>query len=534
MTTMEASAGRHGRQRPEAVRPRPDAAQGGPAVHPGTRQLRRRHQPARHAAPGDPAFAVRPRADQQHRCLCGPSTSEGQGRRDRCRPRREGPGLDADAVQRRAGGAGHRQGAVPGPGGGVRRRRGPLLRPRRAGAHRRRLRARSTPVDRRPQGARPRRRGDPHRPRGQDRQPLLRLGDRRCGGHRGRVRQGRRRRQAGDRLSARASRADGNLRCRSRSRPGDRQADAVVDDAGAARAPHAVRVGGGPARAQDPGHLTGHRRRVRQQGADLPRIRVRDRRLAAAGQAGQVDGGPQREPHQHRLRPRLHHGRRDRGHQGRQDPGDPVQRARRPRRVQRHRGAGEVPGRLLRRVHRQLRHRGRVLPHDRGVHQQGARRRGVRLLVPHHRGGVLRRAPGGLPGVRAEDGSGAAAAAEPVEAGAVPVQVQDRLGVRLGRLRDHHAQGHGHDRLRRAARRAEGEARARRADGHRHVVLHRGGGRRAPQGYGHPRPRHGRRLRAARASDRQSRCAAVGSDAGAGPRDDVRPDRRRGAGHSAR
>ncbi len=73
---------------------------------------------------------------------------------------------------------------------------------------------------------------------------------------------------------------------------------------------------------------------------------------------------------------------------------------------------------------------------------------------------------------------GAAAAAEPVEARAVPVQVQDRLGVRLGRLRDHHAQGDGHDRLRRAARRAEGEARARRADGHRHVVLHRGGRRR--------------------------------------------------------
>ncbi len=261
------------------------------------------------------------------------------------------------------------------------------------------------PGHRRTQGARPRRRGDPHRPRGQDRQPLLRLGDRRCGGHRGRVRQGRRRRQAGDRLPACASRADGNLRCRSRSRPGDRQAHAVVDDAGAARAPHALRVGRGPARAQDPGHLTGHRRRVRQQGADLPRLRVRDRRLAAAGQAGEVDGGPQREPHQHRLRPRLHHGRRDRRHQGRQDPGHPVQCARRPRRVQRHRRAGEIPGRVLRRVHRQLRHRGRVLPHDRGVHQQGAGRRRLRLLVPHHRGGVLRRAAGGLPGVRAEDGS---------------------------------------------------------------------------------------------------------------------------------
>ena len=405
MTTWTRQPEDTGRQRPEAVRPRPDAAQGGSAVHPRPRQLRRRRQPARHAAPGHPAFAVRARPDHQHRRLCGAGTSEGQGRRHRRRPRREGPGVDADAVQRRAGGAGHRQGAVPGPGGGVRRRRGPLLGPRRAGAHRRRLRA-ARPVDRRAQGARPRRRGDPHRPRRQDRQPLLRLGDRRCRGHRGGVRQGRRRRQAGDRLSACASRADGNLRRGRRSRPGDRQAHAVVDDAGAARAPHAVRVGRGPARAQDPGHLARHRRRVRQQGADLPGIRVRDRRLAAAGQAGQVDGGPQREPDQHRVRPRLHHGRRDRRHQGRQDPGDPVQRARRPRRVQRHGRAGEVPGRLLRRVHRQLRHRGRLLPHDRGVHQQGAGRGRLRLLVPHHRGGVLRRTAGGLPGVRAEDGSG--------------------------------------------------------------------------------------------------------------------------------
>ena len=50
---------------------------------------------------------------------------------------------------------------------------------------------------------------------------------------------------------------------------------------GAARAPHALRDGRRPARAQDPGHLAGHRRRLRQQGADLPRLRLRDRRLAA-------------------------------------------------------------------------------------------------------------------------------------------------------------------------------------------------------------------------------------------------------------
>ena len=43
--------------------------------------------------------------------------------------------------------------------------------------------------------------------------------------------------------------------------------------------------------------------------------------------------------------------------------------ARRPRRVQRYGGAGEIPGRVLRGVHRQLRPGGRLLPHDRGVHQ---------------------------------------------------------------------------------------------------------------------------------------------------------------------
>ncbi len=53
---------------------------------------------------------------------------------------------------------------------------------------------------------------------------------------------------------------------------------AVVHQPGAARAPHAVRVGRRAARTQDPGDLPRHRRRIRQQGADLSRLRVRDRR----------------------------------------------------------------------------------------------------------------------------------------------------------------------------------------------------------------------------------------------------------------
>ena len=126
-------------------RPRPDAAQGGPALHPRQGPLRRRPAAARHAAPGDPALADGARPDRQHRHHAPPQahpkvkavvTGADAGR--------AGPGLDADPVQRRAGRAGHRQGPLPGPGGRLRRRRGPLRGPRRAGADRRRVRRRST------------------------------------------------------------------------------------------------------------------------------------------------------------------------------------------------------------------------------------------------------------------------------------------------------------------------------------------------------------------------------------------------------
>ena len=364
----------------------------------GTGPLLRRHPASRHAAHGHTALSggARPHRERGHQRGGGPS--QGQGGRDRRDPGRKGPGLDADAVQRRAGGAGHRQGPLPGPRGRLRRRRGPLLGPRRAGAHRGRVRH-PRAGHRRPQGARSRDAGHPRRPRGEDRQPLLRLGDRRRGRHQRGLRVGRRRRQPGHRLPPGAPGTDGDLRLRGRLRAGRRQADAVDDLAGSARPPHGLRAGVGPARAQDPGDRPRYRRWLRQQGADLPGLRLRHRGLAGPGQAGQVDGGPLGEPDQHRLRPRLHHARRDRGHQGRQDPGHPDQRAGRSRRLQRHGGAGEVPGRLLRRVHRQLRPRGGLLQDDRRLYQQGPRRRGLRLLVPDHRGGLPRRAHRRLPGL---------------------------------------------------------------------------------------------------------------------------------------
>ena len=212
-------------------------------------------------------------------------------------------------------------------------------------------------------------------------------------------------------------------------------------DAGAARAPHAVRDRGRAARAQDPGHRARHRRRLRQQGADLPRLRVLDRRVDRGRQAGQVDGGPDREPDVDRLRPRLRHAREDRRRPRRPDPRAARRRARRPRRVQRHRAADEVPGRVLPHLHRLLRPRGGVLRRHRRVHEQGAGRRRLSLLVPRDRGGVPRRADGRPARGRAGDGSRRAATGELHPARAVPVHDEDGLDVRLRRLRDDDAAG---------------------------------------------------------------------------------------------
>ena len=74
------------------------------------------------------------------------------------------PGLDADPGRRPAGRAGHRQGPVPGPGGGVRGGRGPLRGPGRARADRRGVRA-AARGGRRPPRAGPGRPAGPRRPR---------------------------------------------------------------------------------------------------------------------------------------------------------------------------------------------------------------------------------------------------------------------------------------------------------------------------------------------------------------------------------
>ena len=281
------------------------------------------------------------------------------------------------------------------------------------------------------------------------------MGGRRRRGGRPGLRRGRRRRRAGHDLPALPSGAAGDLRHDRRHEPGDGSARPLQRQPGAERPPDRVLAGRGPAGAHDPDHDQRHRRRVRQQGAGLPRLRVRDRGHDPHRQAGQVGRGPLGEPDVHGLRPRLHHERQDL-REGRQDHRRPGRRDRRPRRLRLDRAAVEVPRRLLPRLRRLLRPRGRPLQRQGRLHEQGPRRGRLPVLVPGHRGDLPRRAAGGR--ARAEDGGrpGRAADGQLHPARAVPVREQDRLDLRLGQLPGDDARGDADRRLRRPAPRAGG------------------------------------------------------------------------------
>ena len=292
------------------------------------------------------------RSPYAHARIVSIDTSQGarapERRRGRHRqgPRDARPGVDADDLLRHAGRARGRQGALPGPGGRVRDRDRRVLGQRRAAADRRRVRAAAGGRER-PQGARPRRAADPRRqgrPARQPREPDV--GGRRRGGHRPRLRRGRHGRHARHHLPALPPGAARDVRDHRRLQPADRPARHLQRQPGAARAPHGLRARRRPRRAHDPDPLQRHRRRLRQQGAGLPGLRVRDRRLDRRRRAGEVDREPLREPDVHRLRPRLRHAARD-VREGRQDHRPAGRRDRRPRRVRQHRPADQVPGRLL-------------------------------------------------------------------------------------------------------------------------------------------------------------------------------------------
>ena len=307
--------------------------------------------------------------------------------------------MDADDLLRHPGGAGGRQGPVSGAGGRVRHRDRRILGERRARADRRRVRAAARDRQR-PQGARPRRAADPRRqgrPARQPREPAL--GGGRRGGDGPRVRGGRHDRGAGHHLSTLPSCPARDVRDDRRLQPGDRPARHLQRQPGAARAPHGVRARCRSRRAHDPDHLLRHRWWVRQQGARLPRLRMRDRRLDRRRRPGEVGREPHREPRVDRVRARLRHARGD-VLERRQDHRPARRRDRRPRRLRLHRAAHEVPGRVLPHRLRVVRPPGVAREGQGRLHEQGAGRRRVPLLVPHHRG----RLPRGAHGRRARDG----------------------------------------------------------------------------------------------------------------------------------
>ena len=441
-----------GRARSDARRHRQRAqAQGGHPLRPGQGQLCRRPQAAGHAVRRLRAQPVRPRADQVDRRL----ESEGAARRA-CGAHRRGPeavepALDADARGRRADGAGRRQGAVPEPGDRLRGGGRPLHRGRCGRADRGRLRGAAG--DQRPEGrARRGRAGAARGPCRQDHgparraqapQPHLHLGGRRSGRDRAGVRRRRGHGQGRDFLSARPPLPARDLRDGRLDGQGEGRAHGLGDVSGAARGAHRRLAAVRHSRSQDPHHRARHRRRLRQQGRRLSGLCLRDRRLDRAGRAGQVGRGPDREPFRDRVRARLPHDRRAGGEQGRQDHGPSRPRPRRPRRVRCLRRSDQVPGRVLLGGDRLLRHPDRTRRSRGRLHQQGARRRRVPLLVPGDRGLLSDRAHGRRAGAQAEDRSGRVAAQELHQAGAVPLPLGVGLGIRFRRLPDGHAKGHG-------------------------------------------------------------------------------------------
>ena len=236
-------------------------------------------------------------------------------------------------------------------------------------------------------------------------------------------------------LPALAPVAAGVLRLDRRLRPGHRQAHRLHDDPGA---PHRARRGRADrraARAPDPDRLPRPRRRLRQQGAGLPRLRDVDPRLDPHRAPGEVDRGPHRQPDLDRLRPRRLPRRRAGAAQGRPDPRRPDAHDVRPRRLLRRRPAEQVQDRPDALGVRLLRHPDGAPHGPRRLHEQGARWRGLPLLVPGHRGDVLPGADGPGRGRRPRHGPGGVPSAELRPRRRLPAPHAVRLPHRLRPVR---------------------------------------------------------------------------------------------------
>ena len=233
-----------------------------------------------------------------------------------------------------------------------------------------------------------------------------------------------------------------------------------------------------------------------------------------------------REPDVDRLRARLRDARADRREPRRAHPRHRRRRARRPRRGQRRRAADALPG--------------RVLPVFTGSYD---------IEAAHCRvtGAYTNKAPGGVAYSCSFRIAEAVYLVERLvdclarELAIDPVELRRRNLIRSDQFPYASKTGWvydsgnyeaaldkalalaGYDELRsRAAR----EARARRADGHRRLVLHRGRRRRPAQAHGHARAGHERRRVDPHVADRHRAGRDQRPDPGTGARDDVRADRR--------
>ena len=222
-----------------------------------------------------------------------------------------------------------------------------------------------------------------------------------------------------------------DLRLRGVVQQGHRLPHRLHDDAGAAHRAHRAGDAVGRGREQDPRGRRRHRRRLRQQGAGVPGLRGGDRRVDRHRRAGEVDRVAHRQHLHHRLRTRLSRRRRTGGRQGRSHQGPALQRAGRPRRIQLARVGDQAAGGPVLDLHRLLRDSERVCARRRGLHQQGAGRRGLPLLTARDRSGLPDRTHDGRAGAEDRRRQGRDPAPQLRAGRAVPVHHVIRLDARL-------------------------------------------------------------------------------------------------------
>ena len=355
-------------------------------------------------------------------------------------------------------------------------------------------------------------------------------------GHRAALRRGRRRGQAGHLHPAHPRRLDRDLRLRRRLRPAHGQAHRLHDDAGAARDPHRLRARGRPRRpvgGEDPDHLARHRRRLRRQGAGLSRAtssRSPPRSSSASRSSGSRTGWRTCRPTPSRATTTCTAELAAKK--------DGTMTALRIKTVADHgytdaaANPSKFPAGLF-----------SICTGSYDIKHAFAEVDGVYTNKPP--GGVAYRCSFRVTEAvhaiermvdvlaqRAEDGSGRAADEELHPAGASSPTSRRSAGSTTAattRRRCSKAMdmiGYAELRKEQAEKRA-----ARRADGHRHLELHRDRRRRAVEALRHPRHQDVRLVRDPRPPDRQGDRPLRHEVAGPGARDDLRADRRRGAGH---